>query len=260
MKQFIKDIKKYAFFSIYAAKTDIKAEVADSYLNWIWWILEPICNMLVYYFVFGSIMKNTTEYFLIFIYSALLMWGFFSKSVLYSIKAIRMNRDIVTKVYIPKYVLLISNMMLNGIKLLISLVILAIMMIGFKVPVSSNILYVLPIYVVMILFTFGCGTIFMHFGVFIDDLAYAVSILMNMLFYLSGIFYDVGTAITAPLGAILAVYNPIAFFINSMRNALLYQMSPDLTILTVWLLISLILCGIGVRMVYKYENSYVKVV
>jgi ABC-type polysaccharide/polyol phosphate export permease len=100
----------------------------------------------------------------------------------------------------------------------------------------------------------------MHFGVFIDDLGYAIAILLNMMFYLSGIFYDIETTMAAPLGSIIARANPMAFLINSMRNALLYETAPDLTLMGIWFLVSVILCAIGVRIIYKYENSYVKVV
>ena len=42
MNRFIKDTKKYWKYTIYAAKSQLKTEVANSYLNWIWWILEPL--------------------------------------------------------------------------------------------------------------------------------------------------------------------------------------------------------------------------
>ena len=260
MKRFFSDIKKYWYFCKYSAQSDLKAEVANSYLNWIWWVLEPLCNMLVYYFIFSNILNSSKDYYMIFIYSAILMWNFFNKNIIYSIKAIRTNKGIVTKVYVPKYILLLSNMMLNGIKLGISLLILQVFMIIWQVPVNWTIIYFFISYVVLFLFTFGCGTIFMHFGVFIDDLTYAISILLNLLFYLSGIFYDIETTMTPPLVEILVKVNPMAFLINSMRNALLYETAPDIVLMGLWLIVSVILCVVGVRIIYKYENSYVKVV
>lgn len=260
MKRFWKDIKKYWYFCKYSAQSDLKAEVANSYLNWIWWILEPLCNMLVYYFIFSNILNSSKEYYMIFIYSAILMWSFFNKNIIYSIKAIRSNKGIVTKVYVPKFILLMSNMILNGIKLGISLLILQVFMIFMQVPVNATIIYFFISYIVLFLLTFGCGTIFMHFGVFVDDLAYAITILLNLLFYLSGIFYDIETTMAPPLGQILVKVNPMAFLINSMRNALLYETAPDMRLMGIWFVISVFLCVWGVRIIYKYENSYVKVV
>lgn len=260
LTRFFKDIKEYAYFAWYSAKTDLKAEVANSYLNWVWWILEPLCNMLVYYFIFGKIYGNTTPYFIVFIYSGLLMWNFYNRTIIYSIKLVRSNKEIVTRVYIPKFVILISNMILNGIKLLISIGILAVMMFIYRVPVNITLFYFVLAYVGLFLFTFGCGTILLHLGVFIDDLAYAIGIMLNMLFFLSGVFYDVETAVAAPFGLILKVLNPIAMYIGAMRDALLYETVPNLALLGVWLVLSVTLCCFGANIIYKYENSYVKVV
>ena len=58
-KQFFADIKRYKSYMICAAKSELKTEVADSYLNWIWWVLEPFCLMLVYTFIFGIIFVIT---------------------------------------------------------------------------------------------------------------------------------------------------------------------------------------------------------
>ena len=110
------------------------------------------------------------------------------------------------------------------------------------------------------LFTFGIGTIFAHFGVFIEDLSNIVNILLRLLFYLSGIFYSVTKRIPAPYGKILGTANPIAFFIDQSRGALLYGANCDWIFLGVWFVVSVILCIIGIKTIYKYENSYVKVI
>lgn len=259
-KKFAGDMKKYAQYMVYAAKTDLKAEVANSYLNRLWWLLEPFFNMLVYVIVFGNIMGNSVENYATFVFSALLMWNFFSKTVNYSVKLVRNNKDILTKVYIPKFVILISNMILNMYKLLFSMIVLVIMLVVFRVHIGFNILWVIPAYLVIILLGMGIGMIFLHFGVYVDDLSYAVSILLNMLMFLSGIFYDVMTTLPAPLNAFMMCVNPIALVVDTMRNALLYNRAANLPILGMWFLLSVILCIIGTHIVYKNENSYAKVV
>ena len=123
-RKFAGDMQKYSQYMVYAAKTDLKAEVANSYLNRLWWLLEPFFSMLVYVIVFGKIMGRSIENYAVFVFSALLMWQFFCKTLNYSVKLVRNNRDIVTKVYVPKFILLLSNMMLNFYKMLFSLTVL----------------------------------------------------------------------------------------------------------------------------------------
>lgn len=259
-KKFAGDIKKYAQYMVYAAKTDLKAEVANSYLNRLWWLLEPFFNMLVYVIVFGNIMGNSVENYATFVFSALLMWNFFSKTVNYSVKLVRNNKDILTKVYIPKFVILISNMILNMYKLLFSMIVLVVMLFVFRVHIGFNIIWVIPSYIVIILLGTGIGMIFLHFGVYVDDLSYAVAILLNMLMFLSGIFYNVMATLPEPLNIVMMCVNPIAMLVDTMRNALLYNRAANLPILGMWFLLSVILCVIGTHIVYKNENSYAKVV
>lgn len=260
IKRFFRDIRHYWQYMIFSARADLKAEVADSYLNRLWWLLEPFFNMLVYVIVFGQVMGNSVENYATFVFSALLMWNFFNKIIAYSVKLVRSNKDIVTKVYIPKFVILFSNMILNFLKLLFSMIVLVIMLAVFQVHIGINIIWFFPAYLVMILLAFGAGMIFMHFGVYVDDLSYAVGILLNMLMFLSGIFYDVMLTLPEPLNGLMICLNPVAMFVDTMRQALLNNAAANLPILGVWFLISVILCYIGVHIVYKNENSYVKVV
>lgn len=258
--RFFRDIRHYWQYMVFSARADLKAEVADSYLNRLWWLLEPFFNMLVYVIVFGRVMGNSVQNYATFVFSALLMWNFFNKIVGYSVKLVRSNKDIVTKVYIPKFIILMSNMILNFLKLLFSMLVLVVMLIVFRVHIGVNIFWFLPAYIVMMLLAFGAGMIFLHFGVYVDDLSYAVGILLNMLMFLSGIFYDVMVTLPEPLNGIMICLNPVAMFIDTMRQALLNNTAANLPILGMWFLIGTIMCYVGVHIVYKNENSYVKVV
>ena len=79
MQRFLKDIKKYYRYAVYSAKAELKAEVAGSYLNWVWWILEPICLMLIYTFIIGVVFDAREEYYTAFIYIGLTVWTFFNQ-------------------------------------------------------------------------------------------------------------------------------------------------------------------------------------
>lgn len=260
VKKFLGHFKKYKDFMDFSARADLNAEVANSYLNRFWWLLEPLFNMIVYVVVFGRVMGNSVQNYATFVFSALLMWNYFNKIINYSVKLVRNNRDIVTKVYVPKFVLLFSNMILNFYKFLFSLIVLVVMLVIFKVHIGFCILGIIPAFILMLLLSFGIGMILLHFGVYIDDLSYAVNILLTMLMFLSGVFYNVFTTLSYPLNVLMICLNPVSLFIDVMRNALLYNTIVHVPLVCMWLIISLILCYIGVHIVYKNENSYVKIV
>ena len=206
------------------------------------------------------IFKASEPYFPVFIFIGLTMWGFFSRCVSGSVNLIRSNRSIITRIYMPKFILLFSRMLVCGFKMMISFGVVVFMMLVFRVRPTVNIFGMIPILAVFFLFTFGLCNIFMHYGVYVNDLAYIVGIVLTMLMYLTGVFYDVGKRIPAPFGELMEKYNPIAFLISSMRGALLYGQAPDWMMLGMWTLVSLLLTMVGVSTIYRNENGYVKVI
>ena len=260
IKKFYKDMRKYFDYSIYSAKSKLKSEIANSYLNWIWWVLEPLCDMLVYSFIFGTLLVKKQEHYAVFIFSGIIVWNFFNKTILASVKLVRNRKSIISRIYVPKFILLLSEMFVNMFKLLISEIILFIMLFVIRIPISATILYSVPILGILFLFTFGCGMIIMHCGVFVDDLDYVMKILLKILFYLSGIFYSISDRFEGIAGQLMLGLNPVAELIVSMRNVVIYQSDPLFLNLIVSFLLSMILSVAGIRLVYKYENSYVKVI
>lgn len=259
LKRFISDVTRYWKYTIYAAKSQLKTEVANSYLNWLWWVLEPFCFMLIYAFVFGHLFTHKQEYFNIYIFVALAYWDFFSRCIKSSVRMVRRNKAIVSKVYLPKYTLLISDMMVNAFKMLICLLIVLGMLIFYRVPVDAHILFAVPVLAVGILFTFGCCCILLHLGVFVEDMSNVINIVLRFVFYLTGIFYNIEVSFKE-YAPILLRFNPVALFINGLRKSIIYQASPDWKAIGIWTLISLLLAIYGVRNIYKNENTYVKVI
>lgn len=155
---------------------------------------------------------------------------------------------------------LLSKMFVNGFKMMVFLGVIAAMMVVFRVPVNWNLVWAIPILIVMFLFTFGVGTIMMHYGVYVNDLGYITGIVLQMMMYLSGVFYSVAKRIPEPFGDVLESFNPLALFMSSMRSAILYCEAPRIWIIAVWTLISLILIALGIFTIYSNENSYVKVI
>lgn len=258
LRRIIKDLKKYFFFSIVSAKSQLKTEVANSYLNWVWWILEPFCFMLIYVFVYGYIFQAREANFPVFIFLGITLWDFFNRTVQISVRLVRNNKGIVSKIYMPKYILLLTKIWVNGFKMLVSLGIVAVMIGYYHIPLTWNVLYLLPILGTLMLLAFGTGTLLMHFGVYLDDLTNLVNISTRLLFYVTGIFYSVSTRVPAPHGEILSKANPIAFLLESARNVLLYGEAPEIKLLLAWFAAGCLLSYVGIQVIYKNENNYVK--
>lgn len=260
MKKFFQNIKKYYRYAIRSAKAELKSEVADSYLNWLWWIIEPFCFMLIYVFVFGYIFKSKEPYFASFIYIGLSLWQFFKRMITGSVKLIVSNRDLVTKVYIPKYILLLSKSFTYLFKMAISILITFLLMIAQGVTITWHIILIIPVLIVLYILSFGIGMILMNYGVILNDLVNFTNISLQMLFYVSGIFYNIRTKLEGRIGYYLLRLNPIAFLIDEIRKCMIEGKMVSIEGLTFWLIIGIITCLIGIKIIHKNENSYAKVI
>ena len=260
MKRFIEDLKKYWKYIVYATKAELKAEIINSYLGSIWLILEPLCYMLIYTFIAVVVFKSSVEYFPVFVFIGLTIWNFFNKMVVTSVKLVNTNRDTVSKVYLPKFVLLFIKMSVNLFKMLISFLMVFIFMIFYQVPITWNILWMIPITITAVVVTFGFSSIIMHFGVFVEDLVNIINIVLRLVFYLTGIFFDLSVKIhNDAYRLILLDVNPIANFIYNLRNVMIYSTSPVGYATLIWFFVGIGLSALGIRTIYKYENTYVKV-
>ncbi len=263
MKRFWSDLKKHNGYALYAAKAELKAEVASSYLNWIWWVLEPLCFMIIYSIVFGYIFNAREQYFSVFIFIGITAWDFFSRNLRNSVRMVKKNKAIVSKVYIPKFILVLSKMYVNGFKMLISFAIIIIMLVVYRVPITINIVLVIPLLAILWVLSFGLMCILLHFGVFIDDLSNIINLLLKFVFYMTGIFYNIETRIgkkNPMLGSLVGEWNPMAYLIISFRKVILYGETPKLILIAVWFAVSCLISIYGVHLIYKNENSYVKVI
>ena len=260
MNKFFKNVRKYYKYAVRSAKAELKSEVADSYLNWLWWVIEPFAFMVIYSFVFGTIFKNDELYFASFVMVGLACWEFFNRMVTGSVKLIINNRDLVTKVYVPKYILLLSKSFTYLFKMCISLILAFGLMIYQHVPFTWYMLLIIPIIIVLYTVSFGIGMILMHFGVSFNDLGNLVNIALRMVFYLSGIFFNITKRLKGKLGWFLLRFNPIACLMNEMRKVTVYGKMFSYELLCFWLIIGVILCAIGIHVIHKNENSYAKVI
>lgn len=260
MKRFFQNIKNYNRYALYVARATMESDYSSSYLDRIWLVLEPFLEMIVYVIVFGYIFNAKEDHFAAFIFLGLLLFTFFNKMVTGAVRIVRSNRAIVTKVYIPKYILMVTLLYESCYRLLYGLMIEVILMIFFRIVPNWRVIEIIPYFISFALFSLGCSLILLHFGVFVSDLSFVITVVLRFLMYLSGIFYSIENRMPGTIGYLLSRLNPIAFYITAIRNLLLYGHGLSAVWLGIWTMISLILITIGVHLIHKYESNYAKVI
>lgn len=260
MKRFLKDLNKYKGYMLYSARAQLNAELANSWLGGIWWVLEPVLYMFVYMFVFTVVFQRQTQYSVAFITLGLAYWRFFNNTVQASITLVKRYRAVISKVYIPKFVFVCALMMVNAFKMLFSLIPVAVLMVWYQVPLTWNIPALIPVTAVLFVLTFGISCLCMHIGVYLEDLDRLMKVVLQLLFYFSGVFYPINELVAPQLAQLMFTVNPIALVLYETRNALLYGVSCQWGLMGVYLLIGISISWLGVRTVYKAESKYIKVI
>lgn len=261
IKRFYGDVKKYMPYAIRAGRAELKSEVAESHLSWLWWVLNPLLFMCVYTFVSTVVFGKSEQYFSAFIFIGYTTYEFFSDTLKSSVKLVANNKSIVKNVYVPKVVLMFTKLYVHGFKSLVAYGLVAITMVIYRVPITWRIIYFPPLLLLVVILSFAIGTLLLNWGVYVEDLANVVRVGLRLTFYMSGVFYSIEKRIKNPfIETLLLRCNPIAFIIHQMRKCLLYATQFSVRGYFFWLAVSLVLLYIGVSTIYKNENGYVKVI
>jgi hypothetical protein len=86
----------------YLVAADLKRTHADTALGQAWWLLDPILQMLVYYFLFAVIFQRQTEDFLLFLFAAILPWKWFSTTVNSAMNSVVGRQGLIRQVQFPR--------------------------------------------------------------------------------------------------------------------------------------------------------------
>lgn len=256
MKNHINNFLQYKFLLSELVKKDIKLKYRRSVLGLFWTLLEPLLTMLVLTVVFSKLRGKSDEFFPVYILTGRLLYTFFSNSTKAAMKAIRTNSGMIKKVYIPKYIYPLSNVISNFIIFLLSLPVLALVAIVLKVPLTWHVIEAIIPLVLLFIMSLGVGMILSAMAVFFRDIEYLWSVALMLIMYCSAIFYEPGSVIESGYAWVFTI-NPLYAIITNFRDAIIYGTSMNMNALiysTVFSFGSLI---IGIWFFYKKQDKFI---
>ena len=188
----IRDIWAHRELTTLLVKRELRARYKNSSLGFVWSMLKPLAQLLVYYFVIGELMKFGTGIpdFGIYIFAGLTVWTIFNEMVTGGTGSIVANSGLVKKVYLPREVFPLSTVGASMVNFGIQLgILLAFTAIAGAFPTTARILYV-PLGLLLIL-TFGTALalVLSAINVYMRDMQHLVEIAMMLLFWASPIIY-----------------------------------------------------------------------
>lgn len=255
MKQNIKNFFKYKDLLLELIMKDIKLKYKNSILGVLWSMLDPLLTMIILTIVFGSIFKRDIPNFPVYVLIGRLVYSFFSESTNASMNAILANRQLIKKIYVPKYFFPLSKVCSTFITFLISFIplILVMMITGMKFS-SINLLIVFPL-VYLLGISLGIGMVLCTIGVFFGDIKHIYSALLLILMYMTPIFYPADIIPRQFAGII--ILNPLFTILNMFRDVLMYNTVPAFSSHILSMGYMVICLGIGFISFYKAQDKFI---
>lgn len=174
---------------------DTKVTVATTRLGVLWWILDPLFLMLIYYFLVNVIFHRGTANYHLFLLCGLATYQFFSRSISLCTGALVRNECLIKQVPLPMIIYVTISPLVQGFFCLISYIIVAVLnyqALGWYTP-----LILVPIFLI-ILIAFTAGIFLSIFEVYVRDVGKLVSYVLRFGLYLSPVLYEASKVFDNP--------------------------------------------------------------
>ena len=214
----------------------------------LWAILQPLIMMTLFVVIFSYILQIKIANYphAVFFYSGLLPWTFFSSSLNYSIPSLTNHYQLITKIYFPREILPFSGISVAFIDCLIATVVYIILLFIYQIPLTWNILWVIPLFVLLFIFTVSISLFLSGLNVYYRDVKIATGFLIQLWFFASPVMYSIDH-LSLKLKLLLFL-NPLTFIIENMRRCILEDRS---VVLWQFILVSVI-TGIFYFLAYRF--------
>jgi len=254
MKQIIKNFQKYRFLLSQLVVKEIKLKYRKSYLGILWTLIEPLLTMIVLYLVFSKLRKNNDRTFAVYILTGRLLYSHFSHATKSAMKSIRVNAQMIKKVYVPKYIYPLASVLSQFITFLISLVVLAAVSIVLRIKPTIYIFEAIIPIIILFFMALGVGLILPTLAVFFRDMEYLWDVVLMIIMYCSAIFYY--PSMVSDNSWILRM-NPLYAVILNFRNAILEGVPLDSGALLYSVAFSAIALVAGILLFYKNQDRFI---
>ncbi|MBN8193760.1 ABC transporter permease [Bacillus sp. NTK074B] len=256
-KKFYHEVKDNFDLIRYLTVFDLKTNVSRTYLGFLWWILDPLLYMSIFYILVHVILGRGGPDYPIILFTALIPLKWTTSCLVDGTSSISGKGRIIKQIYVPKIVFIIVRLLVNTVKFSISSVVLVLFLYFYGVEVGITYLYFPLIILVQAFVIFPFMILFAHLGIYIKDVKNMMQYIARILMYISPVLF---TLDTVPKHLVDYFYiNPLTTFIESYRNILIHGDAPLWTPMFLIVVFSVILLNVSLHLLFKYENQYAKV-
>lgn len=210
-------------------RADFKVRYQGSVLGYAWSLLRPLFLFAVLYVIFVYIIPlgKGVEHYPVYLLTGVMLWNFFSEATNQGLSSVVARGDLIRKINIPRYLLVISTSLSALINLILGLLVIIIFALFNGVAPSLNWFFMLPL--IFELFALSVGISFLLSSLFVKfrDIAYIWEVVLQIGFYASAIIFPLSSVPTHLLPWFFL--NPVVQIIQDARYVLATNTS-----ITIW--------------------------
>ena len=262
----LREVWRYRDLIWLFTKRSFQLSYKQTVLGPVWLFISPIFSSVVYTILFTDIAKISTEGIpaILFYMVSNAVWGFFSSSLTGNASTFTANAGIFGKVYFPRLVMPVANVLSGVIRMGIHFIVTTILLIYFIVQgqVSPH-WWALPLIPAVLIWLgimgMSCGIIVSSLTTKYRDLSVFVGFGMTLWMYATPVVYPV-SQVTLPWLNCILLFNPVTMPVEIFRYALLGVGRFNLISLLASVLFTFAVAFFGIMLFNKVERNFMDTV
>lgn len=272
IREGITDILSRRRLVSYLVTADIRRRGADTLLGNIWWVLDPLLQMVVYIVFLSIVVRKGPPDYPLFIFSAILPWKWFTATMTDATSSIVSRDQLIKQIQFPKLVLPTSATVAGIVSFAFGTVALGLLMLFFSSRISIYLLFIPVIACVQFVFTLAFAFLMSAGNVFFRDLGNVEGHVLRLWWFLSPGLYSLASLEelsvfkSRPFLQTLAAMNPFAVLFEAYRTVI-YGTSdggppgpPNFAALTALLIASTVFLALTTIIFKRLEPNFAKVI
>lgn len=233
-------------------KRDFKQKYKRTILGMGWSLLSPLLQLLVMKIVFTQFFGRNSPHYTTYLLAGNVVLAFFKESTRGGMNALVSNKNIITKIRVPKYLFLLSKNVSSLINFCLTMIVFFVFAAFDGITFTPQFFLLIYPVICLIVLNVGVGMILSALFVFFKDIKYLYDIFLVLLTYLSAIFYRVSAY---PLEIQrLFMLNPVYTVIRYVRMITIDGVIPSAAHHGIMALYAVLALLIGI-LIYKKKNQ-----
>jgi lipopolysaccharide transport system permease protein len=260
-----KEIWDYRELAMRLVHRDFISRYKQTILGSAWYVLQPLFTSLMFVLVFSNIAKISTNKIppILFYLAGSVFWGYFQGCVTNTAGTFLSNASLFDKVYFPRLVVPISQLIVNLIGFVMQMALFLALYIYFYLKGAPICMGWRIIVLPMLLFQMaalglGVGCLVSAVTTRFRDLQVLLGFFMQLWMYASCVVYPL--SIVPEQYRWLYALNPMVFIIEAFRFAFMGQGTVDFLQIAVSFAVSIVVVVVGIALFNKTERTCVDII